>query len=825
MRRARFRELLRKRVCLLDGATGTELIKMGLPPGAPPEKWVLENPGVIRSLHRAYSEAGSDFVLACTFGANRPKLAIHGLEHELADMNRRLVEISRQAVPDDRFVLGDLSPTGELVEPNGPLPFEEAVSIYREQAAALVRGGADGLMIETMLDIQEARAALLGAREAAPDLPILVGMTYEKTGRTLGGSPPEAVVVVLQSLGADAVGCNCSSGPEEMLALVERMLPLARVPLFMKPNAGMPRLVDGRNVYSLPPDRFAREALRGVSAGLALLGGCCGTSSAHIRELRKGLDRLGDPVPPPPAGRGAVLASSRKVVDFSDRDGVPPPLVLIGERINPTGKKAFQAELLAGDFGRVADFAGQQVEAGADVLDVNLGLGGIDETAAMRTAVSMLAPACDAPLAIDSVEATAMEAGLRLYPGRALANSVSGEKRRLESILPLVGKYGAMAIILPVGEGFIPTTAGERLQVAEGIFAEAEKLGMNRNDLLIDGLAMAVSADPSAGSATLEFLSLCAARGFRTVVGLSNISFGMPGRKWLNSAFLAMAMAHGLSAAIANPSAEGLGEARLSAGVLSGRHAASAAYIERFGKHSAAPGPSTAANPADGKTTTTDGSESPSGLAAKAILRGDIKRAAALVRQAVESGVPAGKLVSESLAPAIVKAGDMFERNEYYLPQLMLAGEAMRLALAELEPDLARAGEAGNGGTAARGRVIMATVNGDVHDIGKNLVCLMLRNRGFEVFDLGKNVQASAIVSAAQERRADIVGLSALMTTTLAAMRETIGAIRDASLPVKVMVGGAAVTRHFAAEVGADGYSADAASAARLAGELLEKGK
>ncbi len=813
MNRREFHALLQARPLLLDGATGTELFKRGLPPGASPEKWVLDHPEVIRQLHREYYAAGSDIVLACTFGANRIKLADHGLSDQVREMNYDLARLSRAVVPPGRLLFGDISPTGQLVEPFGPLPFEEAVAVYRELARALLEGGVDGFMIETMMDIQEARAALLGVREVAPDLPALVGMTYDHSGRTLSGTPPEAALVTLQSLGADAVGANCSTGPEEMLALLGRMLPYARVPLFMKPNAGMPCLRDGRAHYELAADEFALAVGRGVGLGARIVGGCCGTTPDHIRAVRGLLDQQPAEARPAPPPRVA-LSSPRGIVDFSERDGHPPPLVLIGERINPTGKKAFQAELLAGDFGRVLAFAEEQARAGAAMLDVNLGLGGVDEAAALRTAVALLAPAVAQPVAVDSVDPAAMEAALRLYPGRALVNSVSGEKSRLEGILPLAARYGAMAIALPVGEGFIPATAAERMRVAKDIAAGAARAGLERDDLLVDGLAMTVSADPDAGAAALDFIGACAAEGFRTVLGLSNVSFGMPERKWLNAVFLAMAQARGLAAVIANPSAELLLEAMASADALLGRAGAAAAYIERFARPPESPRRAVPV-PAPADST-------PAALAARAVLKGNVKQAGELARKAAASGIRAGALVSDHLVPAIVRAGELFERTEYYLPQLMLAGEAMRLALAGIEPDLAAERRAGAGG-GGRGRVVIATVKGDVHDIGKNLVALMLRNHGFEVFDLGKDVPAGDIARAAREREASLVGLSALMTTTLSAMREAIRAVRDDGFAGGVMVGGAAVTEHFAREAGADGYAPDAVSAVKLAGELLER--
>ncbi len=811
MQRRNFHELAERRALILDGATGTELFKRGLPAGAAPEQWIMDHPDVIQALHREYIEAGSDIVLACTFGANRVKLRDHGLQDRVLDMNVALVRASRKVVPEGRMLFGDMSPTGMLIEPFGPFPFDEAVDVYREQATALLEGGVDGFMIETMMDIQEARAALVAVRELAPEVPVIAGLTYEKSGKTIGGTTPEIALVTLQALGADAVGCNCSTGPEEMLVLLEKMLPYARVPVFIKPNAGMPCLRDGRNHYDLSPRDFAEAVLRGVGMGARIVGGCCGTTPDHIRATRHQLDSHAGTIAPQERSRRLAVTSSRSLADFSPVDDRAAPLMVIGERINPTGKKAFQAELLAGNLDRVLTFSEEQTEAGAGLLDVNLGLGGIDEAAMLRSAVAMLAPATPLPLVIDSVDPKAMHAALRLYPGRALVNSVSGEENRLKEILPLAAKYGAAIIVLPVGDGQIPETSADRMRLVDVILAEAAKHGLGEDDVLVDALAMTVSADPAAAIATLETLGLCHRRGLATLLGLSNVSFGMPGRQWLNAAFLAMGMTQGLTAVIANPSAPLLMDMKASCDALLNRHDGSAAYIDRFAKTAgSAPEPekkSEAATPID--------------LAARAILKGSVKQAAPLVRKAVEVGTPAGELVQQHLVPAIMKAGDLYEKGTYFLPQLMLAGEAMRRALEEIEPDLSRE-RAADAGT-AKGRIVVATVAGDVHDIGKNLVTLMLRNHGYEVFDLGKDVPADAVIEAARTHNPHIIGLSALMTTTLAAMRDTIKAVREAGVTnAKFMVGGAAVTEHFAAEAGADGYSPDAVAAVKLAGDLME---
>ncbi len=830
MDRHQFRALAAERPLLLDGATGTELMKRGLPPGAPPEQWVLDNPDVIRTLHGEYFDAGSDIVLACTFGLNRIKLANHKQEDRCGDMNRRLVELSRAVTPAGKMLFGDMSSTGMLVEPFGDFPFEEAVAVYREQAKALADAGVDGFIIETMIDIQETRAALLAVRDVAPNLAVIAGMTYEANGRTVGGTPPEAAVATLQALGADAVGCNCSTGPDEMLVLLERMLPYARVPVFIKPNAGMPCLRDGRNHYDLEPAPFAEAVLRGVAMGARIVGGCCGTTPEHIRATKALLAEHAGTLRPPPPSTRLALTSSRALVDFSPVEGRAAPLRVIGERINPTGKKAFQAELLAGGMDRILAFAEEQTAAGADCLDVNLGLGGIDEAAMLRAAVAMLTPATEAPLVIDTVNADAMERALRLYPGRALVNSVSAEAGRIAGILPIAAKYGAAIIVLPVEDGRIPATARERMEAVRNILRHAEAAGLTRHDALVDGLAMTVSADPAAGRETLETIRMCAAEGLSSLLGLSNVSFGMPERQWLNAMFLAMGMGNGLAAVIANPSAPLLMEAKLSADALLNRAGGTENYIARFAavareKREQPKTPPSAPSgkagaPAPGSAAPAAAPATPEEQASRAILKGGVRQAAGLARKAIEAGAPADALVADHLVPAIMKAGELFEKGEYYLPQLMLAGEAMRLALAELEPDLAKTRGAGAG--PPRGKILVATVEGDVHDIGKNLVTLMLRNHGFEVIDLGKDVSPAAIVAAMKEHRPDIVGLSALMTTTLAAMQRTIAAVRDAGYgAAKFMVGGAAVTEHFAKEAGADGYSPDAVSAVRLAADLI----
>ncbi len=810
--RKEFHALAAQRPIFLDGSTGSELVKRGLPAGACPEQWVIENPDAIRDLHSKYAAAGSDIILACTFGANRIKLADHGLSHAVDEMNEQLVRISRTAV-GNAWLFGDMSPTGRIVEPFGDLPFEEAVDVFRQQAAALLRGGVDGFMIETMLDIQEARAALIAVRSLAPDIPVFTSLTYDKDGKTLTGGGPDSAIVTLQALGADAVGSNCSTGPEEMLKLAQAALPYSRVPVLAKPNAGVPEMVDGKVRYNLEPDAFATSLMKFVNAGARVVGGCCGTSPEHITEAINRVKAL-SPVPAMPSPDSSLpsISSARKVVSFAGKTDPRPPMRVIGERINPTGKKAFQAELLSGDLSGVRRFADDQLAAGADLLDVNLGLGGLDEADSLRQAVVLLANANPLPLVIDSVNPDAMEAALRIYPGRALVNSVSGEHARIEKLLPIAAKYGAMLIVLPVAEGFIPNTPDERVAVTKEVMAAVAKHGYSEDDVIVDGLAMTISSDPEAALNSIEFIRrLTEEHGLRSMIGLSNISFGMPERGLINAHFLSMAAAAGLGAVIANPSVESLMSAKDAANALLGRRDGIGNFIALHGGKKDAPAAAKEAPAA-----------SPADQAGLCILKGDVKKVASAVQAALEGGIAPDVLVEKHLVPAIVKAGDLFETKEYYLPQLMLAGEAMRLAMEVAEPALekTREGKAPVG----RGTIIFATVKGDVHDIGKNLVVLMLRNHGFTVVDLGKDVAPERIIKEAEKPEVRVVGLSALMTTTLAAMKDSVTAIKAAGVKAPIMVGGAAVTEGYAREIAADGFSTDAVSAVKLAEKLAADG-
>ncbi|MBR7140469.1 MAG: homocysteine S-methyltransferase family protein [Lentisphaeria bacterium] len=794
MDRCSFARMVRERMLRLDGATGTELAKQGMPPGVCPEKWVTENPQALCAVQGAYVDAGSNIVYAPTFGANPFKLAEFGLEDKCREMNAVLVGISRDAVAGKALVFGDIAPTGQLIEPFGELPFEECVSAYKIQVAGLLEGGADGFAIETMMDLQECRAALLAVRELAPDLPVIVTMTFDDSGRTLTGCDPVSALICLQALGADAFGCDCSVGPEAMAQVIERLKPYAKIPLVAKPNAGLPRLEGDRTVFDLDPAGFGAAAKLLTAAGAAILGGCCGTTPAHIAELDKA---LGD-------APGVIFTGVNGMVSSSGayrRIAPGEPFAVIGERINPTGKKALQAELRSGSLEMVRSFAREQMESGADLLDVNLGLSGIDEAAMMRRCVaelSVLAPGM--PLAIDTTSPEAAEAALRLYPGRALFNSISGEKKKLEEILPIVKRYGALPILLPLTDEGIPASGEERIAVLEKLVSDADL-----EDYLVDALVMTVGADLNAPCAAMEVIEYANDKLERgTTCGLSNVSFGLPGRPGVNSAFLALAAGKGLSSAIANPCAAGIMSTVAGVDALLGRDP----KFSRLTTFAAAAGNGAAPAAAPGKKELS---------LFDAVLAGEEDLALAGVRKLVEEGMEPLKIVDEILIPAVNAVGEKFEKKEYFLPQLMFGAAAMRKAMDHLKPMLLKS----QTGRSAGPVFVMATVEGDIHDIGKNIVTLLLENYGFTVIDLGKDVPCDVVLKTAVEKKAAFIGLSALMTTTMPRMREMAELLKKESFNVPLFVGGAAVDKEFADSIGAY-YSPDAMGTVRMALEMVK---
>lgn len=795
-------KLLSERIVILDGATGTELQQRGMPSGVSPELWCLDHPDILGSVHGGYIDAGSDVIYTCTFGANPFKLGEYG-NSQVREVNRVLACLAKKVASGNALVAGDIGPTGRFIEPFGDLEFEKAVEGFKEQIRGLLDGGVDLLVIETMMDIQEARAALIAARETTEKF-AMVTMTYEKDGRTLNGTDPVTALITLQSLGAGAVGCNCSTGPDAMIRLISAMKPYARVPLVVKPNAGIPKLVGSRTVFELDSDAFASYGKRFAMDGVNLMGGCCGTTPGHIRALK----RETRDIRPYPVLRDSVaaLTSARGHVVLDEGS----PLVIVGERINPTGKKllkeALEQELHEGRLSLVRDMARDQEKQGAKLLDVNVGVPGIDEVKAMRTVIGFLAKTSDLPLVIDSPHAQTIESSLRLYPGRALINSISGEKEKMKRLLPVAAKYGAMFILLPLTEKEVPELADSRKKIILKVIKRAAKFGFSPQDIVVDGMVMTVAANAGAALETLEVIEWCTRRlKVRTILGLSNISFGLPERKWINAAFLAMASARGLTMAISNPSHEELMNIKKATDALSLKDKDFQSYIAHFSQRSA---------PAGKETPEAEGT--PLQKVYDAIIEGNREDMPGLIEKAMGCGIGAFDLVQKIMIPAITRVGDLFEKRTYFLPQLIAGAEAMKRGVDYLEPCLRGREEIRNAAT-----VLMATVEGDIHDIGKNIVALILKNHGYNVVDLGKDISAGTIVAEAGKHHPVMIGLSALMTTTMPRMKEIVELGKKEGLDCVFMVGGAVVTKAYALSIGAQ-YARDGVEAVQVL-QKLEK--
>ena len=791
--------LLKKKILILDGATGTELQKRGMPSGVCPEVWCLDHPEVIQEIHRAYAEAGSDIVYTCTFGANRFKLGQYGIEN-VRKINKQMALLARAAVGGKTFIAGDIGPTGHFVEPFGDLEFERAVHAFKEQVRGLLEGGVDLLVIETMMDIQEARAALIAIRETT-DLFAMVTMTYEKNGRTLNGTDPVTALITLQSLGADAVGCNCSTGPDSMMPLITAMKPWARIPLLAKPNAGMPRLIGKQTVFDMSPKDFAAFGKLFVKAGVNLIGGCCGTTPAHIGALKRATAKAKPRVPCLHAISAVSSSRHYRILDQNKS------LMIVGERLNPTGKKTLQQELLEGRMTLVRQIAREQENQGADLLDVNVGVPGIDEVKTIRQVISLLSTSTALPLVIDSPKMETIEAALRYYPGRALINSISGEKEKLRKLLPLAAKYGAMFILLPLTEGEVPETAEKRKIIIREICREAGRYGLTKDDFVVDGLVMTVASNPRAAAEALKTVQWCTEKfKCRTILGLSNVSFGMPERKWINATFLAMAQALGLTMAIVNPASEELMNIRRAGDVLMQKDRDAAAYIRYFAK------------PSDSQTAPAVDQEAPPLKVFRAILEGNREDIIPLVDEALSLEMTAARLIDDIMIPAIIQVGNLFDKKTYFLPQLIASAEAMRKGVNHLEPKL----RAKTGELRQRGLVLLATVEGDIHDIGKNIVALMLKNHGYKIIDLGKDVSTEIIIQNMRKMKPDVVGLSALMTTTMVNMKNVIEKAARAGLAGRFLLGGAVVTQAYADSIGA-AYARDGVEAVRVVERMMKK--
>lgn len=817
MNREEFQALIKEHPIFLDGATGSNLQKKGMPVGVCPEKWILENPEKLIELQRAFIDAGTNIVYAPTFTANRIKLREYGLENQVREMNHALVALSREAAGDRALVAADITMTGEQLSPMGKLDFEELVDVYKEQITCAMEEGADLLVVETMMSLQETRAAVIAAKEVT-DAAIMATMTFESDGRTLYGTDAVTAAVVLESLGVAAVGTNCSTGPDKMVEVVRSMAQVTSIPIIAKPNAGLPSLDEnGDTVYDMDEETFAREMRQVVEAGASIVGGCCGTTPDYIRALHQSVSQM--PVVRRSAPSSRFLTSERATVAF----GLDDPFMIVGERINPTGKKKLQAELREGSLEMVADFAQQQEECGAQILDVNMGMSGIDEKQMMLRAIETVSGVSNLPLSLDSSHVDVLEAALRRYPGRALINSISYEKAKFEALLPIARKYGAMFILLPLSDEGLPKDLAEKIAIIEKIKDKALELGMRKEDIVVDGLVATVGANKNAALETLETIRYCKQNGLATICGLSNISFGLPERSYVNAAFLTMAIQAGLTMAISNPSQELLVCSAFASDLLLNKEGADIRYIELMDavkeKREAA-GETAKKETGIVLSKGVGKAESSGSIMDKLytdVMKGKKERIVADTKQAVEEGNDPREILDNVLLKAINEVGTLFDSGKYFLPQLIASAETMKQSIEYLEPLLAT-----NTDTKDMPTVVIATVEGDIHDIGKNLVALMLKNYGFHVIDLGKDVPKEKIIEAAKEHNAQVIALSALMTTTMQQMRNVIDYAKEKQVDSKIIIGGAVITQDYADEIGADGYSKDAAEAVRLTKRILD---
>lgn len=789
---------LGKELLFFDGGMGTLLQKEGLAPGEYPESWNIEKPQVVRGIHEAYFRAGSDIVLTNTFGANRIKY--HDDRYALSDVvNAAVAHVKAAAeagATDGResYVALDMGPTGKLLKPVGDLDFDEAYDAFREVAILGEKAGADLIHIETMSDTYEVKAAILAAKENT-NLPVFATMIFDEHGKLLTGGDIKSVVAMLEGLRVDALGMNCGMGPSQMLSLMEELTSYTSLPIIMKPNAGLPKQRGDETYYDVSPEVFADCMKQLVEKGANLIGGCCGTTPEHIRAM-VAVCKDCEMTLPTQKNR-TIVSSYGQAVELSD---VP---VIIGERINPTGKKKFKQALKEKDFDYILGEGFKQQELGAHILDVNVGLPDIDEVAIMKETVERLQSVIKLPLQIDTVNTDAMEIAMRRYNGKPMINSVSGKKESMDSVFPLIQKYGGVVVGLTLDENGIPATADERVAIAGRIIEEAAKYGISSKDIVIDVLTMTISSEPEGALVTLEALRKVRERyHVRTVLGVSNISFGLPNRAIINSNFYTMALQAGLSAGIINPASEDMMRSYYAYKVLVNQDENCQEYVSRFAAQ---------------ETKTVAPVEEKRDLY-RAIENGFKEEASKATRELLESKAPL-EIIDTSLIPALDAVGKGFEDGSIFLPQLLMSAEAAKISFDVLKEKMEESGEE----DAKKDKIILATVKGDIHDIGKNIVKVLLENYSFEVLDLGKDVDPELIVETAEKEQVKLVGLSALMTTTVVSMEETIRLIHEKLPDSRVVVGGAVLNQEYADMIGADFYAKDAMQAVYYAQKIFHK--
>lgn len=783
-----FKDLLGKEILFFDGATGTQLQARGLQPGELPESWNFIHPDIVEDVHRRYLDRGSNIVKTNTFGANPLKLAGSGLE--CGEVVRKAVQIAKStcAGREKKFVALNLGPTGKLLAPYGDLAFEDAVDAYAEMVRHGAEAGADLVLIETMSDTYEIKAAILAAKENC-DLPVCVTMSFDESGKLLTGASVQAAAVMCEGMGVDAVGFNCGLGPVQVGRLLPQLLEAVSLPVIINPNAGLPVERDGKTCFDVGPEEYAELMYELAAQGASIIGGCCGTTPEHIGAMIEKCKEL-------PAG-GSRNCAKTTVSSYGRAVELGDDPVIIGERLNPTGKKRLKEALLGKDLDYICRMGLEQVEAGAHILDVNVGTPGVDEAAMIATVVPALQAITDTPLQIDTSDYAAMERALRLYNGKPMLNSVNGKEESLEHVLPLAKKYGAVLVALCLDDEGIPATAAGRIAVADRIIARAAEYGIPARDIVVDPLALTISTDAENAAIACEVIRAMKARGINTVMGVSNISFGLPGRDAVNSTFFAMALAAGLSCGIINPQSKAMLDAFYGYRALSGYDEGCKEYVARYAE---AP---KAATPVTAELGLYD-------AIVKGLLGESRKAAAVLLKDEQPLDI-----INKYMIPALDAVGDGFEKRTVFLPQLLMSADAAKAAF-----DVIR--EAVGVGETAGDTVVIATVHGDIHDIGKNIVKVLLENYGYKVLDLGKDVPVATVVDAVKESGAGVVGLSALMTTTVGAMAETIAALR-AECDCKILVGGAVLTAEYAQTIGADAYAPNAVSAVNYVNSLFDK--
>ncbi len=780
-------DLINKKRIYLDGGTGTVLQSLGLPDGTPPEMWNIDNPDAVISLHRSYFEAGSNIVATNTFGVNCKKYDNY---KEIIAAAFECAKKAREGMGDDKFIALDIGPTGRLLKPLGDLDFEEAVEIFAKNVIEGVKNGADLILVETMNDSLETKAALLAAKENS-SLPVFVTNVYDEKLKLMTGADPFAMIALLEGMGADAIGMNCSLGPDKMISVLEEFAKYTSLPIIVKPNAGLPVIKDGKTVFDKTAEEFSDICVTLANMGASILGGCCGTTPEYIRKL---VEKTKD-LPFIPASEKNITAVSSYT--HAVRIGQKP--LLIGERINPTGKAKLKEALRNGDMAYILNEAVRQDEKGVHILDVNVGLPEIDEPKMMTRCITEIQAVSDTPLQIDSSDPAALESAMRVYNGKPLVNSVNGKEESMSAVFPLVKKYGGVLIALTLDENGIPETAEGRVEIAEKIAERAAQYGISKKNIVVDPLALTVSSDKNSALVTLAAIKMLKDRGFNTSLGVSNISFGLPSRETVNSTFYTMALYQGLDLAIMNPFSVGMTDAYRAYLALSGQDDGFEGYIEYASAKTGVAEPAKAA-------LQTDGSDS----LENAIVKGLRERSREIAKSLIATENPLD-IINNRIIPALNTVGDGFEKGKIFLPQLLMSAESASGAFEIIKENLPK-----TDADSSRS-VILATVKGDIHDIGKNIVKVLLESYGFTVYDLGRDVNPETVLEEARTRSCNLIGLSALMTTTVPSMEETVKLIHENLPDAKVMVGGAVLTDEYAKMIGADFYGKDAMESVKIA--------